>query len=50
MIGGNGMKYNKPLMEILEPELNLEVITSSLKLDDEKEDDNTVGFPTIGIN
>ena len=44
------MKYNKPEMEVFELELNMEVITSSLEIGNEKEDENTVDFPTIGTN
>lgn len=39
------MKYNKPEMEVFELELNMEVITESLGIGDEKVDDNTVQFP-----
>lgn len=44
------MKYNKPKMEVFELELNMEVITSSLEIGDEKDDENTVEFKPIGTN
>ena len=39
------MKYEKPEMELIE--LMIDVITSSMNVDDELNDNNSVGFPKI---